>query len=89
MADIGNSNVQLTLDAVMKSVVIEAARSEELKEVLRRYLDATRDMEIVPQRGSFWVLSGLHSGDKKQAYISASYTACVEFALNSPVVNND
>lgn len=44
MADIGNANVKLTLGAVMKSVVIEVARSGELKEVLRRYIDATRDM---------------------------------------------
>lgn len=89
MADIGSANVKLTIDAIMKSVIIKAARSEELEQVLERYITATRDMEVVPQRGSFWVIRGVHSGNKERVYISASYTACVEFALNSPVVNND
>jgi hypothetical protein len=89
MADIGLANVKLTLDAVMKSAIIEAARSEELKEVLRRYLNATRDMEIVSQGDSFLLIGKVHAGFNERVHISASYTACVEFALNSPVVNDD
>lgn len=71
---------------MIKEVIVNAALFEELKRAIEEHLYKSRRMSIEKHNDMYLVLSRwINNATDTIVFKSASYTACVEFALREPI----
>lgn len=73
--------------AELRTALSDAVRMTEVHKVLRDYINRTRGLLILVGLGAGVVVESAEMGER--LFESASYTACLEWALKQPVIRAD